>query len=592
MHHRPTSVFIAVLCCLLLLSNSRASETGVLSAAARERVVRAALSALPPASIPTQYRTVSGETSGFRCATAAVSEARRYFDTFSLDQQAVLAQVLERPANLPQSRVTPNGQVRIHYTTTGGDAVSSTDANSNGVPDFIDGVLDAFENSYNLETGPLKFQLPPGDGGVDGAEYDVYVRNLGRGIYGFTVPEVRIAGTPQNDATSFIQIDNDFGLGFFSKGQDGVKVAAAHELLHGIQFGYRDAFFSNEYFYFELCSSWMEDVIYDEVNDYYSSVPGYLGRTTSSFNQYERSTSFNYGAAIWNRYLVKRFGDIDVVRRSWEKMRSGLTVLQAIDAALADGSVDFDDAFAEFAVWNYFTGSRSDTVRSYREGANYPLVPFAVDKILHADTTLVDSARSLSYRYYRLTTSEAGDYRFNGSVGSVPSWRFGVIVTPSGGLSSSFVFKAEQGASLGFLPALSSIVVVPVNLDTLSGADQGALQRTFTRYTFSLQRAEPGASIEKGITSIYPNPFVVNRQARMTVDFLPEATSRVEVRILSSGGSVIRSEVFPKAGSANATSFSWDGTDDGGQPVASGVYLVELRQGDFVQFRKFAVIRE
>ncbi len=570
----------------------RMLEQEGISSQQKDNIFFQALSVLPVEDIPEKYRQEAMSAHSEKCRTIAIAAARRFLPAMDNEQQSALQRVFERPDNLPEAYTRQGGDFKLHYTVVGPDSVATLDQNQNGTPDFVEDVALAFENSLAVATGQLNYQLPPGDNGIDGPEYDVYVHNLGRGIYGYTVPEDNITGTLADDKTSYIQIDNDFDVGFFTKGLAGAQVTAAHELLHAIQFGYRDAKFLNEYFYYELCSSWIEDVIYDEINDYYASVPGYLKRTDNPINQYDPRTSFNYGAAIWNHFLVERFNDVDVVRQSWVRMLAGDFVVDAIVASIENMGVNFEDAFAEFALWNYFTGNRADAASYYEEGQHFAQLPFVVNAIINSDTTVVDSIRTLAAKYYLFTTTNAGNYRFSGLLSGDFPGRFAVVATPNSGSSSAVVLNSGQGLELGFLPSLSQIVVIPVNVGTLSGADPDKLTGTYNDFSFDLLQVEPNDGGERGIVGIYPSPFIMGRHTGLTVEFLPAPTQQVEVRILSSGGRVIRTEVFPAGVAASAASFSWDGTDEHSTRVASGVYIVELRQGDFIQFQKLAVIRE
>jgi len=74
--------------------------------------------------------------------------------------------------------------------------------------------------------------------------------------------------------TSDIDIDNDFiGSKYNAKGIQALRVTAAHEFHHAIQYGYG---WWGERYPYELTSTWMEDVVYTDVNDYYQYLPDYF----------------------------------------------------------------------------------------------------------------------------------------------------------------------------------------------------------------------------------------------------------------------------------------------------------------------------
>lgn len=64
----------------------------------------------------------------------------------------------------------------------------------------------------------------------------------------------------------------------------------------------------------------------------------------------------------------------------------------------------------------------------------------------------------------------------------------------------------------------------------------------------------------------------------------------VELKIFDATGRVVRTLVDDSAG-AGVHQVVWDGRDDTGSPVASGVYFYRIASGDFVSSRKLMLIR-
>ncbi|MCD4690248.1 hypothetical protein K8S17_02190, partial [bacterium] len=120
---------------------------------------------------------------------------------------------------------------RIHYDTTGGDAILSTS--------YRDAIATALEYSWDQEVDVLGFRQPPSDGGdPDGgggsAHYDFYVQAL-TGYFGYCQATYYAPGGPANDATSFCVIDNDY-VGFgYPDPVDPMQVTVAHEFCHALQ---------------------------------------------------------------------------------------------------------------------------------------------------------------------------------------------------------------------------------------------------------------------------------------------------------------------------------------------------------------------
>jgi hypothetical protein len=85
----------------------------------------------------------------------------------------------------------------------------------------------------------------------------------------------------------------------------------------------------------------------------------------------------------------------------------------------------------------------------------------------------------------------------------------------------------------------------------------------------------------------YPNPF--NAQTIIAYD-LPK-TSIVSLRIYDLTGRVVKGLIRNEYQSAGPHRFIWDGTDESGRPVATAIYLYELKVGEQKQVKAMIVIR-
>ncbi|MFQ5652651.1 MAG: FlgD immunoglobulin-like domain containing protein [bacterium] len=85
----------------------------------------------------------------------------------------------------------------------------------------------------------------------------------------------------------------------------------------------------------------------------------------------------------------------------------------------------------------------------------------------------------------------------------------------------------------------------------------------------------------------YPNPFNPTTRIHYT---LPR-DSQVVLRIFNVVGQKVRDLVVNNRQAAGAYTAVWDGKDDFGRAVASGLYIYHIEAGDFVQSRKMTLIR-
>jgi hypothetical protein len=89
------------------------------------------------------------------------------------------------------------------------------------------------------------------------------------------------------------------------------------------------------------------------------------------------------------------------------------------------------------------------------------------------------------------------------------------------------------------------------------------------------------------LTSVSPNPFGPATEIAYSV---PVGVSRVRVRVYDAGGRLVRTLV-DAVREPGTYCVSWDGTNDCGRGVSSGVYFCEVASGDRRHARKVALIR-
>ncbi|MCZ6800753.1 MAG: T9SS type A sorting domain-containing protein [Nitrospirae bacterium] len=102
----------------------------------------------------------------------------------------------------------------------------------------------------------------------------------------------------------------------------------------------------------------------------------------------------------------------------------------------------------------------------------------------------------------------------------------------------------------------------------------------------SAGESETGLPTEFALFGNYPNPFNPETRIRFA---LPEA-SHAEITIYNTRGQVIRqlvSQNYP----AGEHAIKWDGLDQSGKAVSSGVYLYRLQAGDFSRVRKMSLLQ-
>lgn len=306
-----------------------------------------------------------------------------------------------RPSYLPDSYASPGGRFRIHYTTTDSDAVFQPTVITNpaGVPNYVYNMALIADSVYDRMITDMGYPVPPADDGYpEGGDdrYDIYLINLSPSFLGATYPDSIDYEGDSTQATSFIVLDNDYSS--IARYRDNplpiVRVTLAHEYFHAVQFGmdWREADFvpfGNQLLFarawMEMSAVWMEEIMYDNINDYYGYLPEFFNQPGKSIEQFNSLTDLHpYASAVWPIFLTEYFNNPDMIREIW--LRCGelgygndfLEASQQVIDSISGGTEDWASVFREFALWNYFTGTRSSFGPNnvgYVERAQYPEIP-------------------------------------------------------------------------------------------------------------------------------------------------------------------------------------------------------------------------
>ncbi|MGA1841508.1 MAG: MXAN_6640 family putative metalloprotease [bacterium] len=354
--------------------------------------------------VPEQYPEVAE-----KCATPIIRLALNHPDL--LDDENLF--ILYRPDNplyiryyapdgsVPWAYDTPEGHFKIHYSESGTHAVYGSDGNQSTIPDYVVSFGAYFEQAWYYETDPNMFGYdpPPPDGNNGGDNrFDVYIKNIS--YYGYTSIEM---GHP------YIVVHNNY-TGSFESNLDpegsmsgNMKITAAHELFHSIQYFY-DQWNNDCIWWEENTAVWMEDEVFDYVDGYLnylgnpfddlndnlkwdSGEPWYkyngdqgdlYGRPDDvwfeaphiSLDSSETSffTRYEYGGVMWAKYLAARFGD-EFIKDSFIITDYNTDALPAIQQALQDYGSSLEEAFTDFRI-KVLTLDQN----IFEEGEKYPLV--------------------------------------------------------------------------------------------------------------------------------------------------------------------------------------------------------------------------
>ncbi len=514
-----------------------------------------------------------------KCGFGIAAEVKQHFSEFSIEQQQTINQILSRPF-LQKSIVSPLGFFRIHFDTTGRNKPSyfkDKDPEYNALK-----LAEAFDSSYNFEINILGYPPPPQDNMNGGdSKFDIYIENKGGGDYALTTSDSVLG---DNKYTSYIQIDNDFASneGYYTYGIEAAKATAAHEFHHSVQMGNYILNLEDRYYY-ELTSTAMEETVFDDVNDYYFSIPSFFNHTERSFVKHN-----GYDLALWNIYLRQKFGGKapnkgdEIIKRSWELMAkpNDNRAIVAIAKALNEFGYSLKDEFREFSFWIYFTNNHSKKNKYFEEAENYPsLKPsYKYNFTAPQQKLTLKSIEPISIRYIRFLDDSQG----------LPDTIVSII-------SDSDAIKAatnpENYNQINYTLANNSIEgSVKINDNYFYKTEGDLLQNTSVANIINNELADENIKREE-IEYAYPQPFYYNSNSSVFIPTYSDVSGIAELNIYSSDMNLIYSGTH-RIILSNKISVSWNALDNNGNRLASGVYIYVTKAGDKVRKGKIVIFNK
>jgi Big-like domain-containing protein len=446
----------------------------------------------------------------------------------------------------------------IHWVDSTADAPPLASTLGDGVPDYVRTMDAVFEHVYQVENVQMGWRPPKPDGthGGDLNKVDVYIQDVGaRGLFGYAAADLGQHGHSQ---TAYLVMDNDYSHAQFprySSYLDPMEVTAAHEYNHAIQFGYD---FFQDTWLLEATAVWMEDRVYDGVNDYLSYVDRWAQMPqvpVTRFDALHETDPLNtkvYGDAVWNRWLDLHFGQ-QLIRNAWERSvgtSPSSFAPGAYDAALRARGSSFFDAFTSFvadtAEWRSSAGPFGD-----RDGSLWPDVQRASTRLAPGQGDVSGRLDHTAYRLFdvapthdtriklvaSLPAGNAGAVALVGRVGSATSGQVQVALTrlPNGGAGTATLTDPSR---------FSRITAVVVNADTReAGYSESAVDWKFTRdgQLFHAHVSNRFAALRLRGSDPRAGATKVSRTARIVLRFSAtlRATSLDRIRLVGPHGTSV-----------------------------------------------------
>ncbi len=131
--------------------------------------------------------------------------------------------------------------------------------------------------------------------------------------------------------------------------------------------------------------------------------------------------------------------------------------------------------------------------------------------------------------------------------------------------------------------------------DDRAGANGGVMDRvhhlydviTFLQNTVDAPTDVPSIARRTTLTQNYPNPF----NPSTSIEFTVRERTKVSLRVYDVSGQLVRTLLEGDRSAGEVHRVTWDGRNDAGQSVASGVYFYRLVASDFTQTKKMVLLK-
>ncbi len=473
---------------------------------------------------------------------------------------------------------SPLGLFRIHFDTTGGHAVYQPEVDINppdGTPDYVNRTAEYFDLAWIYICDTLGYDTPPYDsdrgGGMD--LYDVYMHHYS-GAYGVTFSEFSSNQRPGRnyDYCSYIYVDPTYnGFGYNDRTLP-MKVTSAHEFFHAVQFAYN---VNAGGWYMENCATWMEDILWDDINDNYAYLSLFMNNVHRPLTT--ANGGFEYGAFVWPMFLYENWGH-DFIRTSWEFCINSNAVA-ALELTCDQYGTILEEQYIIFSLWNYLTGFRDDG-NHYEEGSAYTTArtmrAHTAYPVENQTTFLPPTALACNYILFS-NTGQEGDLEivFDGDDSDL--WYNQIIKATS---NSSHVYDVMEldiaNYGLYVVEDFGQFDWVAMATDLIIGSGANYL---YSARLFPTGIDDPSNRIpsEFVLRGNYPNPF--NGSTSIQLHSTAEQTVNLTVYDIL-GGKILDRDYFVVAGE-NRLKFEMENT--GHSKNASGIYFFRLASGQSEQ---------
>ena len=493
---------------------------------------------------------------------------RRYKDQISPGLKSSLNKIMQvtRPER-QEIYISPSGRFTLYYDISGTHAVPLEDFSQNGIPDYIDSAAVFLDYVWQVEIDELGFRPPPDINGDPLETYPIYFTNFSsNNLYGLTNFENEIPSLPGENYTSFIELHHNFQDGLlYTKGLDGMRVTCAHEFNHALQLGYRiwlDDFGGlQDRYFFEMTSTWLEELLYPVINDYFQYIPGLY---TNIQNVPFTSTLFMYGNGIYLDVISSQFGP-EIVPDIWQEINNR-PAFEALDVVLKRKGSSFAETQNEYGKWLYFAGANSLPGAFFKDALLFPELNPVQNYTALKSLNIQDIVNRMAFEIHSITGLE--NTRFKSDL-SGDELDFDEVRFNHFSKNNTETKSVASNLTQIVYPDTSETILLLVSNPTSDNQN----------FIYSIYQ-------DSTVTTVGPNPIVIkNKQMNPTFFNIP---AQGRVYIFSVNGKPVRQL---SNNSAFRNEIHWDMRDSNGSLLHSGTYIFVIKGNGTEKMGKFAIVR-
>jgi hypothetical protein len=347
--------------------------------------------------------------------TLILFDAKRNWDDLTPEAKEYVEKYINRPTLPPNNYISKSNKFQIYYYTTGTDAVSLTDANSNSVPDFVelvantlDSVYTVYQNTgfvmpypvYPTKSTPTKFAVF-----LSGSE-------AGDGVYGYVQPEIKLGDNPSSSQieksawSSYMVLRNEyvnFVGGNTTIADIALKATCAHEFMHAVQFSVAETM---DTYFMEMAATWAEQFIFP---NFYDNIQYSMMFTNPdiSLDYDDDETSINDYSGHWYstwyflKYITTRYGNNILV--SLYNNHISMNTYQSFNKELAKQGTDFKNTYFNTAITLGIMNNNSSLSNIYylQNAANYltELAKYGISNVKYEKSYTFDGTNSITFNF-------------------------------------------------------------------------------------------------------------------------------------------------------------------------------------------------